>query len=81
MSLNHLRGKTIQFMEKMDAHSLWEDQVLFPMVRDYSGQELEHLNELEKEHKLAHGHIMSFLRMLEGAAAPVNSQKAKEAAA
>ncbi|MDF2937867.1 MAG: hemerythrin [Paenibacillaceae bacterium] len=81
VSLNYLRGKTIQFVEKMDAHSLWEDQVLFPMVRDYSGQELEHLNELEQEHKLAHGHIMSFLRMLESCSAPVNSGKAKEAAA
>lgn len=81
VSLNHLRGKTIRFMEKMDAHSLWEDQVLFPMVRDYSGQELEQLNVLEEEHKLAHSHIMRFLELLEGAAAPVSSVKAKEAAA
>lgn len=81
VSLNCLRGKTIQFVEKMDAHSLWEDQVLFPMVRDYSGQDLEQLMALEEEHKQAHGHIMRFLQILEGASAPVNSEKAKEAAA
>lgn len=80
-SLNYLRSKTVEFMEKMDAHSLWEDQVLFPMVRDYSGQKLEQLMVLEEEHKLAHGHIMSFLHLLEEAEAPVSSMKAKEAAA
>lgn len=81
VSLDCLRGKIIQFMEKMNAHSLWEDQVLFPMVRDYSGQKLEELTVLEQEHKLVHSHMMSFLHLMEGAAAPINSQKAKEAAA
>lgn len=80
-SLDCLRGKTIQFLEKMNAHSLWEDQVLFPMVRHYSGQKLEELTVLEQEHKLVYSHMMSFLHLMEGAAAPINSEKAQEAAA
>lgn len=81
VSLDCLRGKTIRFMEKMDAHSLWEDQVLFPMVRDYSGHSLDHMAVLEQEHKLAHDRILQFLQVLEGTSAPVNGEKAREAAA
>ncbi|MDF2924118.1 MAG: hypothetical protein K0R57_3032 [Paenibacillaceae bacterium] len=79
-SIDNLRQKIIAFMNELDVHSEWEDDVLFPMVQDYTGKDMGHIAIMECEHELAKRNVRNFLEATERLAVPVSSQDAKEAA-
>lgn len=79
-SIEQLRSRIIRFMNQLDVHSLWEDQVLYPMVAGYTGRDMGPLAMLEYEHDLAKEHVRKFIEVTDLAGTLVNSQDAKEAA-
>lgn len=78
--IGELRGQTASFMVEMDVHSMWEDQVLFPMVQEYTGKDMGPVAVIEHEHELAKQNVRRFLETTERLTAPVGEEQAKEAA-
>jgi regulator of cell morphogenesis and NO signaling len=80
VSLSNLRRKILAFMDAMDAHSEWEDLVLFPMVQEYTGKDMGPIAVMEHEQELAKQNVRRFLEAAEQLSVPVTCQDAKEAA-
>lgn len=79
-SLDNLRRKITEFMGELDVHSEWEDQVLFPMVQEYTGKDMGPIAVMEYEHELAKQSVRRFLDAAGQLQVPVNCEAAKEAA-
>lgn len=79
-TLRELRLNIEAFMADMDSHSLWEDQVLFPMVQEYTGKDMGPVAVMEHEHELAKMNVQRFLDQTESLPETVGAEEAKEAA-
>lgn len=79
-SLDNLKKKIAAFMEQMDSHSLWEDEVLFPMVAEYTGKDMGPVAVMEYEHELAKQNVNRFFEAAEKLQVPVSCEEAREAA-
>lgn len=74
-----LREAVKLFMGEMEQHSVWEDEVLFPKVQEYTGRDMGPVAVMEHEHELAKMNVERFLEKT-GADAPLSGEQAKEAA-
>lgn len=79
-SIEALSTKTKAFMTELDVHSIWEDQVLFPMVQEYTGKDMGPISVMEYEHELAKQNVRRFMDAASKLQAPVSAEEAKEAA-
>lgn len=80
-SMDNLRRKLTVFMNELDVHSEWEDHVLFPMVQEYSGEDMVYVSSLEADHERAKEQVHRFIEASSRLSAPVCCQQAREAAA
>jgi regulator of cell morphogenesis and NO signaling len=79
-TIRNLRSKIEAFMVEMDVHSKWEDEVLFPMVQDYTGKDMGPVAVMEHEHELAKMNVNRFLESSGRFGSMVSSEEAREAA-
>jgi regulator of cell morphogenesis and NO signaling len=64
-TLRNLKIKGFAFKRDLDNHAVWEEQVLFPMIAWYLGEEPEQLTLMEQDHVIADSYIQAFLDVLE----------------
>ncbi|WP_438449276.1 hemerythrin domain-containing protein [Gorillibacterium sp. sgz5001074] len=79
-AIKSLHTDIVSFMEEMEQHSVWEDQVLFPMVQEYTGKDMGPVAVMEHEHELAKMNVQRFLEKSESLSAAVSPEQAQEAA-
>lgn len=60
-NLGYLRGKVLNFVEKLDPHSEIEEGVLFQLLGNYIGRETGPIAVMEYEHDQAKLHLKRFL--------------------
>lgn len=78
--LQKLREKVTAFMRELACHSGWEDEVLLPVVADFTG--IKKVASMGFDYMIGIQNMKQFLNIVEGLrAVPVQAEDAKRAAA
>lgn len=75
-TLQMLRQLASSFHQRLNEHSAWEEETLFPMMAIYFAGDINELTSMEQEHVLAEQFIQAFVDCIERA--PVHAQDEQE---
>lgn len=76
-ALREIKRKAASFQKELEAHSTWEEEIMFPMIAWYFNEELEQFTLMEQEHELAEQFIHAFLEAVDGIVKPVFREEAR----